>query len=113
MNNLKKILMISVFAFLAACGNESDKFVGIWADPRPAPEEGKGIHKSLIQNQRPDTEIKAVGKNRVEVKTIVLDRPMKHIYEVEGANIHDGSRVRYTLEGDELVTSSGLRLVRK
>lgn len=113
MNNLKKILMISVFAFLAACGSESDKFVGDWVDPNPKPYDPKPVFGLVPLKETNGVTIKASGSNRVEVTSTVLDSPMKHVYEVEGANILSGSRVRYTLEGDELVTSSGLRLVRK
>lgn len=111
MKTFQKLLLVAGFALLAACGNDADKFVGEWVDPSPKKEESAGWLPKI--NSSNDITIKAGGSNKVEITATVFDSKMKNIYEVEGANIIDGSRVIYTLEGNELVKSSGLRLVRK
>ncbi len=115
MNNFKKVVLIAGFALLAACGNNSEKFVGVWIDPSPVVEDkGTGMFKSVVKKVRADTVIKENGDNKVMVTGPLFGSAGEKIYEVDGANIMgSGGRVLYALDGDELVTISGLRLVRK
>lgn len=111
MKAFQKIMIVAGFALLAACGGNADKFVGDWVDPSPKKEEGASWLPKI--NTSNNITIKASGSSKVEITATVLDRQMKNVYEVDGSNILDGSRVIYTLEGNELVKSSGIRLVRK
>lgn len=112
MKTIQKLLLVAGFALLAACGNDADKFAGVWVDSSPKKEEVKSGPIPSYKSTK-DITIKAVGSKEVEVTSTIFEREKKNVYPVDGANIISGTRVIYTLEGDELVTRSGDRLIRK
>ncbi|KXU38554.1 hypothetical protein AXE65_12820 [Ventosimonas gracilis] len=111
MGSFKKLGLVAGFALLAACGSDADKFAGEWIDPSPKKAEEKSDPFSYASTN--DITIKAVDSNKVEVTSDIFGREHKNVYSVNGENIISGTRVIYTLKGDELVDSLGKRLIRK
>jgi len=113
---LKMLMLVAAFTLLAACGkNPADKFVGEWVDPRPPKVEDKD---SWFGPADPlDVTIEAISPDKVEITMSMLRTKKKMVFEVEGNKIigGGGSKVFYTLEGDELISElrNGVRLVRK